>query len=380
MVHKSAAVILGAIALNAASTIATPIAASESTDIPDGMVLARDFRGQLFQRNFEELEARRFKWSNLSPFISFVPNFLPHPQTQQQALPPPAPPAPSASDVTQKRQEEDDAESEGENIEERANVRPFGPIIPPTLPKIRPGPGLKPTGPSMPPLSAAPRPPPQSSAAAAPKPSASTMAPPPPRIPVVAPPVRSASAVLPPPPRASGMSAPLSGAARREVMDDEDLMRTHIKLATISVKKPHQQKPSTLHHRAIEELLGRELNSIEARRFISLLPKLPHALPFPRRPLHPQAATLENLSQQQASPQRRELEELLGRELTNVEARGLSQTFNKWAPWAPLIATGLDFLRPQQQQQQAPPPPPPPQRREPEELFERELMDVYFGA
>ncbi|KAL0960096.1 hypothetical protein HGRIS_011740 [Hohenbuehelia grisea] len=83
--------------------------------------------------------------------------------------------------------------------------------------------------------------------------------------------------------------------------------------------------------------------------------------------------------------QRREVEELetlLGRELTDIEARGFGKAFGKVAPWAPLIATGLSFLQPQSQ------PASQPQRRdiedilgrEPTELEARDLADVLSGA
>ncbi|KAJ8456655.1 hypothetical protein ONZ45_g18637 [Pleurotus djamor] len=155
----------------------------------------------------------------------------------------------------------------------------------------------------------------------------------------------------------------------------------------------------------IEELEARGTTTDKLKKFAPWAPLIPFALDF-LKPAQPQ---------QQAPPppppQRREIEEFLGREISDVEARGLGKfftkvgpvlpfismipglggqqrrdvdegleergfrnTFTKIAPWAPLIPIGLDLLKGGQQQQA--PPPPPPQRRDIEEMLGRDLSDV----
>ncbi|KAF9495040.1 hypothetical protein BDN71DRAFT_1590066 [Pleurotus eryngii] len=141
----------------------------------------------------------------------------------------------------------------------------------------------------------------------------------------------------------------------------------------------------------------RDVDELEARRLRDTLknaapwaPLVPLALDFIKsKPAQPPAEPAP------IPPQRREIEEFLGRDLSDHEARGLGKFLGKAAPftpflsmipgfggqqrrdvndlgvWGPLIPAGLYAANGGERMG-----PPPPQRREIEQMLERELSDV----
>ncbi|KAL0959692.1 hypothetical protein HGRIS_011387 [Hohenbuehelia grisea] len=122
--------------------------------------------------------------------------------------------------------------------------------------------------------------------------------------------------------------------------------------------------------RELEELLGRELSDVEIRGFGSLAGPLLGLLPG--------IASIFSHHDSAPAPKRRELEELFGRELSDVEVRGFGKAIGSVAPLVGLLPSLAGLLH---HDGPAPAPQststtPAPQRRELEELWGRELSDV----